>query len=129
MYGNKIKLTQRNRQTGATTELFAKYFGTPNSIIIVMNPGFKEMLIQKINTVIIKDKESLSERIVVYRKNDPDFKSMLEKYNTWFLDTCSNDITKNMVNLAIDMNKTLIGHYIGDDTIKDYSEDEYKVMV
>ena len=104
--GKKIQLTERKRQSGATTKLCGKFYKDKKAILIVQNEDIKNMLI--INNELARENKS---RIFVYRKSVA-FKELLKLYDKWYLDVCSHDITKKLMLLAYDNNKTLIGDYM-----------------
>lgn len=112
---NKIKLTKRVRQTGATTELVAKFFGDKDSCLIVQNHMIKDAIILNHLDKIFNNelKEDLTNRILVFGKNN--LEKELEKYTTWYLDVCSISTTKYIFNKALLLDKSLIGHY-GDES-------------
>ncbi len=58
-----------------------------------------------------KTLEELSNRILFYDANN--FDEMLNRYDIWYLDLCTDKVTKKVITLALDKNKTLIGHYGG----------------
>lgn len=112
---NKIELTERFRQTGATREIVAKFFGDKDSCLIVQNQMLKDALI--INHLDTNSNKivDLSNRILIFGRSfgPDDFEELLTKYETWYLDVCTESATKIIIGLALDMNKTLIGHYGG----------------
>ena len=110
---NKIELTERFRQTGATTELVAKFFGDENSILIVQNQMMRSCIIENHLNCHDKILEDLSNRVLFYNANN--FDEMLNKYDTWYLDVCTDKVTKKVITLALDKNKTLVGHYAGNE--------------
>ena len=116
-YGNQIKLTERKRQTGASKEICAKFFGNHDSVLIVQDKIYKDL--QWVNnftgcTPLIK------ERIIF--KGSEKYEEFLNKYNTWYLDVCSEELTKEILLKAFEQNKTLIGHYQNRKEIKDSNE-------
>lgn len=112
---NKIELTERFRQTGATREIVAKFFGDKDSCLIVENQMMKDAhIINHLDTNSSKIVD-LSNRILIFGRSvgPDDFEELLTKYETWYLDVCTDRTTKIIIGLALDMNKTLIGHYAG----------------
>lgn len=104
---NRIELTARKRQSGATSELVAKLYGDDDSILIVENPMMKSIIIQDyINPDNIN---RLKDRIIY--KNIDNNEEILNKYSTWYLDVVYPEYMFDLVKLAIEKNKTLIGHY------------------
>lgn len=119
---NKIKLTERFRQTGATAELVAKFFGDKDSVLIVQDHMLKSVIFQNHLGSIYNEnkKQDLQDRIIipVLDKRNlgyNDFKEKLEKYDIWYLDVCTTKFTLEIIKLALEMNKTLIGHYGGEE--------------
>lgn len=112
---NQIKLTERFRQTGATREIVAKFFGDNDSVLIVQNQMMKDKTIQNHLDIHSSRIVELSNRVLVFGRDvgPYSFEEILSKYNTWYLDVCTESATKIMIDLALDMNKTLIGHYSG----------------
>lgn len=112
---NKIELTERFRQTGATREIVAKFFGDKDSCLIVENQMMKDNIIFNHLDVHTEKLEELSNRVLIFNKSigPDDFEELLAKYETWYLDVCTDRATKNIIGLALGMNKTLIGHYGG----------------
>lgn len=112
---NQIKLTERFRQTGATRELVAKFFGDKDSVLIVQNQEMK--VINIVNNIDVHSSklEDLTNRVLIFGRGvgSDSFQELLAKYDTWYLDVCTESATKNIIGLALDMNKTLIGHYGG----------------
>ncbi len=112
---NKIELTERFRQTGATRELVAKFFGDKDSVLIVQNQEMK--VINIVNNIDVHSSklEDLTNRVLIFGRGvgSDSFQELLAKYDTWYLDVCTESATKNIIGLALDMNKTLIGHYGG----------------
>ena len=106
---NRIELTARKRQSGATSELVAKLIGDDDSILIVENPMMKYIIIQDYitNPNIIN---RLKDRIIY--KNIDNNEEILNKYSTWYLDVVYPEYMLELVKLAIEKNKTLIGHYL-----------------
>lgn len=107
-YRNKIILTERKRQTMASAELAAKFFSDYDSILIVQNQMIKDAIIQN-HFPFAANVEEFLNRIVF--KNNSEYAEYLEKYDTWYLDVCTDSFTKEIINLALDKRKTLIGHY------------------
>lgn len=103
---NVIKLTERRRQTGASKEICAKFFSDPQSILIVQDNNIKELLwVNNFNG----SNSLLKDRIVF--EGSEKYEEYLHNYETWYLDICSSKFTKEILTLAFDKNKTLIGHY------------------
>lgn len=105
---NRIELTARKRQSGATSELVAKLYGDDDSILIVENNMMKYS-IQEFY-IANKDISRMKDRIVV--KHCDGYDEALDKYSTWYLDVVYPDNMFSLVKLAIEKNKTLIGHYL-----------------
>lgn len=105
---NKIMLTARKRQSGATSELVAKLFGDDNSILIVENPMMKFIILQDYITNT-NNINRLKDRIIY--KNIDNNEEILNKYSTWYLDVVYPEYMLELVKLAIEKNKTIIGHY------------------
>lgn len=104
---NRIELIARKRQSGATSELVAKLYGDDDSILIVENPMMKFIIIQDyINPNSIA---KVKDRIIY--KNIDNNEELLTKYSTWYLDVVYPEYMLELVKLAIEKNKTLIGHY------------------
>lgn len=112
---NKIELTERFRQTGATREIVAKFFGDKDSCLIVQNQMMKDVLIINHLNTNLSNLTELSNRVLIFGRGiGPDsFEEILAKHETWYLDVCTENATKIIIGLALDMNKTLIGHYGG----------------
>lgn len=112
---NKIELTERYRQTGATREIVAKFYGDKDSCLIVQNQEMK--VINIVNNIDVHSSklEDLTNRVLIFGRGvgSDSFQELLAKYDTWYLDVCTESATKNIIGLALDMNKTLIGHYGG----------------
>lgn len=108
---NRIELTERFRQTGATRELVAKLFGDKDGILIVQDQMMRSAIIGSHLNCHDRTLEEVSSRIVFYNANN--FDNILDKYDTWYLDVCTDKVTKKIISLALDKNKTLIGHYGG----------------
>ncbi len=116
-YGNQIKLTERKRQTGASKEICAKFFGNPDSVLIVQDKIYKDL--QWVNN-FTGSNPLIKERIIF--KGSKKYEEFLNKYNTWYLDVCSEEFTKEILLKAFEQNKTLIGHYQNRKEIKDLNE-------
>lgn len=104
---NRIELTARKRQSGATSELVAKLIGDDDSILIVENSMMKFIVQDYITNPNIINR--LKDRIIY--KNIDNNEEILNKYSTWYLDVVYPEYMLKLVKLAIEKNKTLIGHY------------------
>jgi hypothetical protein len=105
---NKIELTARKRQSGATTELVAKLYRDGDSILIVENPMMKNII--ESGYISPNNVDRLKDRIIF--KNCIGYEESLDKYSNWYLDVVSPEHMFDLVKLAIEKNKTLIGHYL-----------------
>ena len=116
-YRNQIKLTERKRQTGASKEICAKFFGDYDSVLIVQDKIYKDL--QWLNNLV--GSNPLLKNRIIY-KGSKDYEEFLKNYDTWYLDICSEEFTKEILLKAFEQNKTLIGHYQNRKEIKDRNE-------
>lgn len=114
-YRNVIKLTERKRQTGATSELFAKFYANKDSVFITNDKLLRGCIIQNnlksnnLSHLSNINHEELIDRIIY--PNSENYNELLDKHSVWYIDNGPNDFILEHIKLAIEKRKTLIGYY------------------
>ena len=96
---NRIELTERFRQTGATRELVAKFFGDKDSILIVQDPMLRSVIIANHLNCHDKTLEELSNSLTTKSNNTKSDTKKLYLNTNLFNDFLKRDvIILNMMN-------------------------------
>lgn len=95
MCRSKIKLIGRKRQSGATRELCAKFFGDENSILIVANNDIYE------NALVSHFQSPEKYRDRVTYKGSVNYKELIKKYKKWYVDVIPENNLLDLVSIAI----------------------------